>query len=107
MIGWRHRLAWAVLSRVRTVGAEAHDFWLQPDSYRIEPDVAVPLTLQVGHGPFRQRSPLPVRRITRFEAITPQGSAVDLRGNLHPGHPTEDGELQFRSRAPMLWCWKP
>jgi len=96
MIGWRHRLAWAVLSLVRTVGAEAHDFWLQPDSYRIEPDVAVPLTLQVGHGPFRQRSPLPVRRITRFEAITPQGSAVDLRGNLHLGHAADDGELQFR-----------
>jgi uncharacterized GH25 family protein len=96
MIGWRYRLAWAVLSLVCTVGAEAHDFWLQPNSYRVEPDVAVPLTLQVGHGPFRQRSPLPVRRITRFAAITPGGSAVDLRGNLHLGHPTEDGELQFR-----------
>jgi uncharacterized GH25 family protein len=84
------------------VPAEAHDFWVQPSSYRIAPDAAVPITLQVGHGPFRQRSPLPLGRITRFEAVTPGGTAVDLRSNLHLGRPTEDGELQFREPGTYL-----
>ena len=78
------------------VPADAHDFWVQPGSYRIAPDATVPITLQVGHGAFRQRSPLPLGRIARFEAVTPGGMAVDLRSNLHLGRPTDDGELQFR-----------
>jgi uncharacterized GH25 family protein len=88
--------ALALLSLVHIVGVEAHDFWLQPNSYRLEPDVPVPLTLQVGHGSFRQRSALPVGRVTRFAAITPEGVAVDLRGNLHLARPSDDGELQLR-----------
>ena len=84
------------------VPAGAHDFWVQPGSYRIAPDATVPITLQVGHGPFRQRSPLQLGRITRFEAVTPGGAAVDLRSNLHLGRPTDDGELQFREPGTYL-----
>jgi uncharacterized GH25 family protein len=76
-------------------GVSAHDFWIQPETYRAEPGISVPILLQVGHGQWRQRSPLPMSRITRFEAVSPDGSAVDLRGNLHLGAATEDGELQF------------
>ena len=65
--------------------AAAHDFWVQPDAYWPAPDALTALTLQVGHGPDRQRSPIPLRRILRFEAIAPDGSAVDLRAGLHPG----------------------
>jgi uncharacterized GH25 family protein len=76
--------------------AAAHDFWIQPDSYRCEPGISVPVTLQVGHGPSRQRSQLPLRRIARFAAVTPDGTAVDLRGGLNLGASTEDGEVRFQ-----------
>jgi hypothetical protein len=55
------------------------------------------MTLQVGHGPFRQRSPIPLSRITRFEAIAPDGAMIDLRNNLHLGSSTEDGDLRFHA----------
>jgi len=75
----------------------AHDFWVQPDDYWTRPQALTPITLQVGYGPFRQRSPIPVRRITRFEAIAPNGTAIDLRGNLHVGGKAEDGDFRFLS----------
>lgn len=77
--------------------AVAHDFWIQPDSYRSEPGVTVPVTLHVGHGASRQRSQLPLRRITRFAAATPDGTDLDLRGNLNLGASLEDGEVQFQA----------
>jgi uncharacterized GH25 family protein len=73
----------------------AHDFWVQPNAYWLRPQVVTPLTLQVGHGPFRQRSPIPLNRITRFEAIAPNGTVIDLRGSLHLAGNTEDGDFQF------------
>ncbi len=53
------------------------------------------MTLQVGHGPYRQRSPIPISRITRFEAIDPDGTASDLRRALHLGSAADDGTLTF------------
>lgn len=73
----------------------AHDFWIQPDTYRAEPGKPVPITLQVGHGPYRQRSMLPMRRITRFVAGAPDGTLLDLRANLNLGAATEDGAMQL------------
>lgn len=46
--------------------AAAHDFWIQPEA---------PHSLLVGHGPYRQISPIPPSRITRFEAIGPADGA--------------------------------
>jgi uncharacterized GH25 family protein len=73
----------------------AHDFWVQPNEYWLRPQAVMPLTLQVGHGPFRQRSPIPLNRITRFEAIAPNGTVIDLRGSLHLAGNTEDGDFRF------------
>jgi uncharacterized GH25 family protein len=73
----------------------AHDFWLQPNEYWLKPQVTVPLTLQVGHGPLRQRSPIPMDRIQRFEAIAPDGTVIDVRADLHLGGIAEDGSLRF------------
>ena len=75
--------------------AGAHDFWVQPREYWLPPEVTTPFTLQVGHGPYRQRSPLPSNRITRFSAIGPQGAELDLRARLHPGDSLDDGSLEF------------
>jgi len=74
---------------------EAHDFWLQPSEYWIEPDTLDSMTLQVGHGPFRQRSPIPLRRITRFQAIAPNGMAVDVHQGLRLGQGAEDGDFRL------------
>src|SRR5258708_16373289 len=74
---------------------EAHDFWLQPSQYWINSDTLDSMTLQVGHGPFRQRSPIPLRRITRFQAIAPNGMAVDLHERLRLGQDVEDGDFQL------------
>ena len=75
----------------------AHDFWVQPDTYHAEPGISVPITLQVGHGPSRQRSQLPLRRITRFAALAPDGASVDLWDDLDLGAALEDGQLHFQA----------
>jgi uncharacterized GH25 family protein len=80
-----------------TSACQAHDFWVQPNDYWLPPDAMMPMTLQVGHGPFRQRSPIQLSRIARFAAISPDGTPIDLRGNLHPGGDVSDGDLRFRT----------
>jgi uncharacterized GH25 family protein len=77
--------------------AAAHDFWLQPNEYWASQNAQVQVTLQVGHGPFRQRSPIPARRITRFQAIAPDGTVVDLQTRLRLGLAAEDGDFQLPS----------
>lgn len=81
-------------SRVPLVAA--HDFWLQPSEYWVNPDALTALTLQVGHGPFRQRSPIPARRITQFQAIDSNGAVVDLREQLRLGQSEEDGDFRLK-----------
>jgi uncharacterized GH25 family protein len=76
--------------------AAAHDFWVQPSVYWMSPNTLATLTLQVGHGQFRQRSPIPARRIERFQAIGPAGAAIDLHDRLRLGLPAQDGDFQFQ-----------
>jgi uncharacterized GH25 family protein len=75
----------------------AHDFWLQPNEYWISPDALTSMTLQVGHGSFRQRSLIPARRITRFQAIAPKGAVVDLHERLRLGQAAEDGDFRLKN----------
>ena len=75
--------------------AIAHDFWVQPREYWLPPGIATSFTLQVGHGPYRQRSPIPAHRITRFSAVGPRGAVLDLRDRLRPGDSSDDGNLEF------------
>jgi uncharacterized GH25 family protein len=76
--------------------AVAHDFWLQPSSYWVSSGATTSMTLQVGHGPARQRSPIPLRRIVRFQAIDPNGLATDLRARLHLGGASADGDFALQ-----------
>lgn len=80
----------------------AHDFWIEPATYQLIPDTPTPMTLQVGHGPSRQRTPIPIRRIVRFAAIAPGGTSIDLRKDLHIGDASEDGRLRFASAGTYL-----
>jgi uncharacterized GH25 family protein len=96
----KHRSAAALLGVLlccRASLAGAHDFWLQPSEYWIGADALTSLTLQVGHGPFRQRSPIPARRITRFQAISPNGAVVDLHEHLQLGQAAEDGDFRLKT----------
>jgi uncharacterized GH25 family protein len=65
--------------------ALAHDFWLQPAQWNQSEGTAVEVTLQVGHGPDRQRSPIRASRLLLINAIEPNGSTVDLHQRLHLG----------------------
>jgi uncharacterized GH25 family protein len=91
----RFALLFGLLVCSRAPSIEAHDFWLQPSEYWISPNTLDSMTLQVGHGPFRQRSPIPLRRITRFQAIAPNGAAVDLHQRLRLGQGGEDGDFRL------------
>ena len=90
-----------LLALACTLPAAAHDFWLQPDAFLVQPAVKTALTLQVGHGASRQRSPIRGDRITRFDAIAPEGTTLDLRAGLHPGSAAADGD--FALPLPGTW----
>ncbi|MBI3716640.1 MAG: DUF4198 domain-containing protein [Betaproteobacteria bacterium] len=75
--------------------AAGHDFWVQPREFWLQSAGTTTLTLQVGHGPDRQRSQIPAGRITRFAALASNGAMLDLRGALHLGGPLDDGRLAF------------
>lgn len=81
---------------------EAHDFWVQPGDYSVAPGVGTSVTLFVGHGPYRQRSTIPVRRIMRFEAVGPRGTRKDLRPSLQLRGPRDDGRVVFREPGTYL-----
>jgi uncharacterized GH25 family protein len=85
----------AALAALLATPAAAHDFWLQPARFHAPAQAAIPLTLQVGHGDQRQRSPIALRRIARFEALGPAGGALDLRAALHPGAGADDGQVRL------------
>jgi uncharacterized GH25 family protein len=100
LLGVPHRLHSAsfttlLIGLTYGVSAGAHDFWLQPAEYWLQPEAASSLTLQVGHGSLRQRSPILLSRITRFDAIDPDGHAIDLLSSLHVGGSADDGTLKF------------
>lgn len=98
MTAFRHRLAKAACLAALLCApsaALAHDFWIQPDRFQVPTGEAAPMTLQVGHGPDRQRSSLPLRRVVRFDATTPAGRTLDLTGDLSLGAPAADGALRL------------
>ncbi len=82
--------------------ASAHDFWLAPSGYWIDSDALTQMTLQVGHGPARQRSPIPARRIRRFQATGPDGASFDLRKQLRLGQPAEDADFRLKKPGTYL-----
>ncbi len=88
--------AWLVAGLALAAGAaEAHDFWIQPQSFAVEPGDGTAITFQVGDGAERQRSPIPRRRILRFEAMAPDGTVRDLAGDLTLGASEGDAAVRF------------
>ena len=75
--------------------ALAHDFWVQPLSFWIQPNSAVMTTLQVGHGEFRQRWNADAARVIRFNDIGPGGVVTDHRKELAVGTMDQDHMIAF------------
>ena len=82
--------------------ASAHDFWIQPDTCAPHVGIATPMTLLVGHGPYRQRSPIQLRRILRFDAYGSRGARLDLKGGLRPGGASGDGAFSLPAPGPWV-----
>lgn len=81
----------ATLSATTTA---AHDFWLQPRDFAAGVGVAVPITIEVGHGAARQRWSSALDRIVTFAAVGPSGTR-DLRAALRPAGGAADAEVAF------------
>lgn len=75
--------------------ASAHDFWIEPASWNASSRHSMELSLQVGHGKDRQRSPIRASRLTRFDAVHADGSTTSLLPDLHLGGPTGDATAGF------------
>lgn len=50
----KHRLI-GLFALVAASPLAAHDFWIQPRQFQVQPDMALPFTFQVGHGRARDR----------------------------------------------------
>lgn len=61
--------------------AAAHDFWLQPVRFQAARQSEIPVTLQIGHGQFRQRWGIGLERILLLKDFGPTGTR-DLRGDF-------------------------
>jgi uncharacterized GH25 family protein len=92
----RARLALAIVLCCGGAPVNAHDFWVQPSAFWLSPTAITTMTLQVGHGPARQRSPITLRRIIRYEAFAPDGSRADLKERLQLGALSADGSFVFQ-----------
>jgi uncharacterized GH25 family protein len=77
---WMLRCCVAAVLYGATAAAAAHDFWLQPSSFALAPGAEAGLALMVGDGGERRQSPIPARRIARFEAVAPDGTPAPLHG---------------------------
>ena len=82
-----------VLAILAAAPALAHDFWLQPLHFSIPPKVSTPLTVLVGHGPYRSRWSGAVDRVVLMKSYGPNG-AVDQKSALHPSS-EKDGDFAF------------
>jgi uncharacterized GH25 family protein len=74
-------------------GASAHDFWVQPQNFNPTVGQPDPVTIEVGHGPFRSRWSGSLARVVLFQNIAPSAK-VDLKPMLHP-KPEQDAILTF------------
>jgi hypothetical protein len=73
--------------------AYSHDFWLQPNRYKIAPGIPNDMTIQVGHAQFRARWSGQLERIIQFRSIGPH-DRTDLHDQMKPT-PQRDATLTF------------
>lgn len=64
--------------------ALAHDFWLQPQAFRVAPGAVTPVAVMVGDGAERERSHVPSRRVVRFVDVGPGGGSQPIAPGPEP-----------------------
>ncbi|MDI1365560.1 MAG: DUF4198 domain-containing protein [bacterium] len=84
----------AVLSSLLAGAALAHDFWIQPSAFWVAPQSVIPVSLQVGHGPNRQRWEADADRVTGFYSLGSFGK-FDRIPELRAGDMSQDHPLKF------------
>ena len=91
----------AAIATIASLGsypaANAHDFWIQPETFWPEIDGAVAIRLFVGDPSSQQRSQIRAKRIVRFESIAPNGARTDRLDELRLHEPEHDGELRWHA----------
>jgi hypothetical protein len=78
-----NRVHFAVLLVGLSAPVSAHDFWLQPRGWQAVPGVALPTTVEVGHGPFRQQWGGTAERLVELRDIA-AGGVTDRRAGFRP-----------------------
>lgn len=63
--------------------ARAHDVWLQPRGWQVAPGAALPVTVEIGHGPFRQRWGVQADHVAYLSSFGPEGT-TDRRAEFRP-----------------------
>lgn len=89
----RH-LAFVIAAIFGADAAGAHDFWVQPRDFAAGVGTVMPLTIEVGHGPARQRWSAAIDRIATFEAVGSMGTKDIHAALLPPGGPA-DANVSF------------
>jgi uncharacterized GH25 family protein len=88
------RFSWIGLVALAWAGPVlAHDFWIQPLHFTLFPKASTPLTILVGHGPFRSRWSGAIDRVVLMKSYGPNG-VVDQKNALHPSS-DKDGDIGF------------
>ncbi len=84
----------ALVAGLSATMAPAHDFWVQPRDFAVDANVPDPMTIEVGHGTFRQRWSAAIDKISTFEAVGNVGTK-DLRAALVPPGGPADATVSF------------
>ncbi len=93
-----HKAAPFFFLTLLTTAALAHEFWLQPASFRVAVGAVMPLKLLVGANFAGEAWPRPTRRVRRFVRLGPTNTADST--DLRPA-------LLADSVAPALTCPTP
>ncbi|MFV3128490.1 DUF4198 domain-containing protein [Niveispirillum sp. KHB5.9] len=83
-----------LIGMLATRTANAHDFWIQPQSFHTLPGQDLPANLMVGDHETRQRSPIREKRILVLNSIGPAGIR-DQRPHLSLGAVDADMHLSL------------
>lgn len=94
----RRKLAPLLLTTVAVLAlplsVNAHDFWVQPQTFKLPAPGTTTMSLQVGHGTARQKSLMTADRVTRFDSFSHAGH-VDRRKELRLGDANTDTTMRF------------
>ncbi|MGJ8562335.1 MAG: DUF4198 domain-containing protein [Alphaproteobacteria bacterium] len=76
--------------------AQAHDFWLAPETYNPAPQEKVDLSIMIGHPADRMMWPAAPHRIVAFRSVGPNG-IQDHQSLIKPAAQSEALSLKFKA----------